>query len=99
MLNGEVFLLTNFDRFLLLIFLLIAVVKIIIMSRRGAWDGWSLLALSLSLLSLSTLVYIIQQFGLRLPDIRPAVTAGAGLLAAFAFVASMRLIKKAGGKK
>lgn len=99
MINSEVFLLANFDRFLLLIFLLIAIVKIIVMSRSGAWDGWSLLALSLSLLSLSTLIFIAQQFGLSLPDIRPAVTASAGLLAAFAFVASTRLIKKAGGKK
>lgn len=95
----ELVILTNFSRFLLLLVMLIAIAKIVLMSRDSSWDGWSLLALSLSLLSISAALYILEQYGLYFGNIRPLIMAVSGVLAALAFTSSTVLIKKESGKK
>ena len=99
MLAVEEFVLANFVRLLAVAFLLVAAIKIVLLSRESSWDGWSLMSISAALLAVSILLGLFKQFGIYLVNVREVLAVISGVLAASAFLMSTRLIKKPGGKE
>lgn len=92
---ADLVILPNFATVFVLVFLLTATVKVILMSRGAVWDGWSLIAISLALLSVYTALGALEQFGLFTVTIRALSAAVSGLAAASAFILATRIIKGA----
>ena len=92
----ETLILTNFIRLLTIAFLLLATVKMLLISREASWDGWNLMSISIALLAASVMLNMFKQFGIVFVNVREIIAMVAGLLVAAAFLLSTRLIKNAG---
>ena len=95
----EAFLLTNSSGMIVTALFITTTVKLFFMTRNAAWDGWHLLTLSTGLLSLNFVMRFLSQYGIDVSNAIAALSAAAGLLAAFVFMKSSIMISKSGAEK
>ena len=90
----EVIFLANFVKLMAVIFLLVFTIKLFLISRGSDWDGWNIMTIGITLLSITSLLHMLKIFGIYLETVRAVLSAVGGIITLAAFIMATKIIKK-----